>query len=87
MTQNTRMAQKPKAHRVPCGTWESTEADARVRRLPSFRRGRGRLFHVTRYALHVTFYISHVNKGIKFVEFKGKKGIIRQIVAKCRFLR
>ena len=24
------MAQKPKAHRAPCGTWESTEADARV---------------------------------------------------------
>ena len=24
------MAQKPKAHRVPCGTWESTEADAHV---------------------------------------------------------
>ena len=22
------MAQKPKAHRVPCGTWESTEVDA-----------------------------------------------------------
>lgn len=28
---------------------------------------------VTRYALHVTFYTSHVNKGIKIVEFKGKK--------------
>ena len=85
MTQNTRMAQKPKAHRAPCGTWESTEADARVGAPPfSLRAG---LKLVTRYALHVTFYTSHVNKGIKFVEFKGKKGIIRQIVAKCRFLR
>jgi len=24
------MTQKAKAHRAPCGTWESTEADARV---------------------------------------------------------
>ncbi len=28
-------------------------------------------YTVTRYTLH--FYISHVNKGVKIVEFKGKK--------------
>ena len=28
-------------------------------------------YSVTRYTLH--FYISHVNKGVKIVEFKGKK--------------
>ena len=33
-------------------------------------------YSVTRYTLH--FYTSHVNKGIKFVEFKGKKGIINK---------
>ena len=42
-------------------------------------------YAVTRYTLH--FYISHVNKGIKIVEFKGKKSIIKQRVIKCRFLR
>jgi len=33
-------------------------------------------YSVTRYTLH--FYTSHVNKGIKIVEFKGKKGIINK---------
>lgn len=40
-------------------------------------------YSVTRYTLH--FYTSHVNKRIKFVEFKSKKGIIKQKVTKCRF--
>ena len=39
--------------------------------------------HVTRY-----IFISHtLIKGIKIVEFKGKKSIIKQRVIKCRFLR
>ena len=33
-------------------------------------------YSVTRYTLH--FYTSHVNKGIKIVEFKSKKSIINK---------
>ena len=40
-------------------------------------------YSVTRYTLH--FYTSHVNKGIKFVEFKGKERHNKQRVIKCRF--
>jgi len=62
------MAQKPKAHRVPCGTWESTEADIHV------------LFIIQKFKIKVlsnhTITITKSQKGFSMC----KKGFLYNII-------
>ena len=59
----------------PLSEWDSPPFGGVGGGFLSFRRLLGEAFFhfllLHRYTLH--FYISHVNKGVKIVEFKGKK--------------